>query len=118
MQENNTMLSAAFEALAAASQQANARNQPTLRESGWVRVPESALHTALSVCKGSYQESLIRGYEAWSGSTLKGKAATYKGKYHTSRLALMGRMRAAGLTVSESYEGPRKIVTITKAPSL
>jgi hypothetical protein len=70
----------------------------------WARVTEEAFKTALSCCKGRYQESVVNGLEAISGSTLQGKAKDYIGKYRRSVGALMHRMEMAGLYVHEETE--------------
>ena len=51
-----------------------------------------AYRDALAVCKGVYQSNLIRGRENLSGSTLKGKAATWGRKYAASRQGLLSRL--------------------------
>lgn len=58
-------------------------------------VDQDAFEAAIKLCKGSYQEDLLRGYEAVSGSTLKGEARRWGAKYRTSRDALLARMTAA-----------------------
>lgn len=69
----------------------------------WVEVyDERAFQKALELCKGVYQQNLVRGYEALSGSTLRGKAASqYGGKYAVSRNNLLTRLRKAGLPIGE-----------------
>lgn len=59
---------------------------------------EATFAIALSLARGSYQRGLIYGSEAWSGASLKGRAANYGGRYHASRCALLTRLRAAGLS--------------------
>lgn len=56
-----------------------------------------AFEQALSLCKGTYQENLIRGIEALSGATLKGRAKQYWARYRASRESLLARMSAAGI---------------------
>jgi hypothetical protein len=63
---------------------------------------ESILPAALAHCRGSYQTDLILGRESLSGSTLKGKAKSYAGRYAKSRDSLLSRLRNAGIPVSES----------------
>lgn len=43
----------------------------------------------------AYQRNLLSGDEAWSGATLKGKAAQYGSSYHRTRTALLKRIRSA-----------------------
>ena len=65
----------------------------------WTTVTEDALPVALSCCKGNYQRELVFGLQAWSGSTLRGKAASYGSHYTESRQGLLRRLAAAGLRV-------------------
>jgi hypothetical protein len=55
---------------------------------------------ALSFARGSYQCALLRGYEAHSGSTLKGKAKDYGDRYRDSRDNLLGRVWANGIVLN------------------
>jgi hypothetical protein len=55
---------------------------------------------ALSCVRGSYQHGLVRGHEAHSGSTLRGKAKDYGGKYRDSRDNLLCRLWAEGIALS------------------
>jgi hypothetical protein len=48
-----------------------------------------------SCARGTYQENLLAGIERWSGSTLKGKAREYGGRYFASRCNLLARIRGA-----------------------
>jgi hypothetical protein len=58
---------------------------------------------ALALAKGVYQRAIILGDEALSGSTLRGSAKTVSGgNYHRSRQNLLGRLRDAGIPVSET----------------
>ncbi len=52
---------------------------------------------AYALARGVYQRSILDGYEAWSGSTLKGNAKKYGGRYYASREAFLDRLRANGL---------------------
>jgi|GEM_PF-4949610 len=45
--------------------------------------------------RGSYQRSLILGTENWSGSSLKGKAREYSGRYAQSAGRLLKRCQEA-----------------------
>lgn len=56
-----------------------------------------AFDRALALCKGPYQENLLRGLEALSGATLRGKAKTYWAQYRRSRDNLLARMTQAGI---------------------
>lgn len=60
-------------------------------------VNEEAFAKALSLCKGTYQENLIRGFEALSGATLQGRAKQYWSRYRASRENLLARMTRAGI---------------------
>lgn len=51
-----------------------------------------SVKAALKLCKGSYQEGLIRGDQNWSGSDLQGKAKDYASKYAQSRTNLLRRL--------------------------
>lgn len=57
--------------------------------------------SALKLTRGSYQAGLIRGWENLSGSTLKGAARKYGARYMRSRIALLSRLKSAGIPVSE-----------------
>lgn len=48
---------------------------------------------ALELAKGSYQKDLINGYETLGGSTLRGKARSYAGRYRESGRNLMNRLQ-------------------------
>ena len=56
---------------------------------------------ALKQVKGSYQEDLLYGYENLSGSTLRGTAKNWGGKYKRSRENLLARLTANGVVWSE-----------------
>lgn len=62
---------------------------------------DAALEMALKCARGCYQRNVLRGIEALSGSTLKGKAARYKGRYMGSIRNLLDRCRAMGVEVGE-----------------
>lgn len=61
---------------------------------------------ALKLARGSYQRSLIEGYETLGGSTLRGKAKTYSGHYRQSARNLIGRLKANGIDYKINL-GPR-----------
>lgn len=60
-------------------------------------VCEDAYRQALALCRGHYQEAVIRGSEALSGATLRGRAASYSARYRESRQNLLYRMTRAGI---------------------
>jgi len=66
---------------------------------------EDAYLKALDLCKGRYQENLIRGIESLSGTTLRGKARQYGAQYKRSRENLLKRMTQAGIPWKEE-RGP------------
>lgn len=68
---------------------------------------------AWALCRGVYQRGIVSGTENLSGSSLRGKAKQYGGKYQTSRCNLLTRLRAAGIPISEC-KGPnnRRILVI------
>ena len=51
-------------------------------------------HTALSLARGCWQRNVIRGSETLGGSTLRGRAKSYSGRYQASGRALLARLRA------------------------
>lgn len=59
------------------------------------------LELALEQTRGIYQENLILGYEAISGSTLKGTARLYKDRYKKSAQNLIARCRSVGVKIKE-----------------
>jgi len=50
---------------------------------------ELAYQVAMHIARGCYQRGLLAGYESLSGSTLRGKAARYRGQYKNSRNNLL-----------------------------
>lgn len=56
-----------------------------------------AMQLAYEQARGSYQRALLDGDEAWSGSTLQGKAAQYGGRYAESRNNLKERLEKVGV---------------------
>lgn len=64
-----------------------------------------AREAAKACARGSYQAALLSDCEAWSGSTLKGRAKHWGGQYARSRRALVARLRSAGLAC-EWRRGP------------
>lgn len=75
--------------------------------------PSAARAVALSLCRGSYQEQIVTGRARLSGADLRGKAGRYGAKYARSRATIIGRMRAAGIPVSERKAAHgRRVLTI------
>lgn len=72
----------------------------------------NTLETALRVARGCYQRNIIRGVEALSGSTLRGRAARYRGRYKGSAANLLARLRTAGFHVTERRESHGKRVLV------
>lgn len=58
---------------------------------------EESFERALALCKGRYQENLIRGIESLSGATLRGRAKQYSAQYKRSRDNLLARLTQAGI---------------------
>lgn len=58
---------------------------------------EEAFKKAMALCRGTYQENLLIGIEALSGSTLRGKARRYSAQYKRSAQSLLRRMTEAGI---------------------
>jgi hypothetical protein len=78
-----------------------------MKTTNWTIVnDETAKQAALKLARGDYQANLISGRENLSGSTLRGKARRYAGRYAASRRNLLDRLRAAGIAVAEQ-RGPR-----------
>jgi hypothetical protein len=66
------------------------------------RMSESkAIYAALKLAKGSYQRNIILGIESLSGSTIRGTARDWKGKYFQSRDSLLRRLRTAEVPFAE-----------------
>jgi len=63
------------------------------------------IHNILSShTRGTYQQDLIRGEEAWSGSTLTGNARSFKARYHRSAQSLIERLNADGIRAEKTTE--------------
>ena len=58
---------------------------------------DTAVRVLLSYARGTYQRALIRGDEAWSSSSLVGKARQFSGRYRASADALIQRFVADGI---------------------
>ena len=54
---------------------------------------DEAERVAFEHARGAYQRSLLRGAEAWSGATLRGKASQYGTHYARSRNGLLARLQ-------------------------
>ena len=69
--------------------------------------------SALELTKGCYQEDLINGRHALSGSTLKGEAKNWSARYAASRKALLNRLSRANVAHCEGI-GPhnRRVLVI------
>lgn len=68
----------------------------------WTKINDrDALNRALDLARGTYQRAILLGDESLSGSTLKGKANRYSGRYRASRNALLKRMTEAGIPWTE-----------------
>jgi hypothetical protein len=52
---------------------------------------------AMTVARGCYQRALIQGTETLGGSTLRGRARSYTGRYEQSARSLLRRLREAGV---------------------
>jgi hypothetical protein len=63
------------------------------------------IHSILrSHARGAYQKDLLRGEEAWSGSTLKGNARSFAARYRASADALIQRLTSDGISAQRSTE--------------
>jgi hypothetical protein len=72
--------------------------------STWTVSTPAALAAALPLARGSYQEAILRGSESLSGSTLRGRAKSYSGRYRASAQSLVARLAAAGISVREERQ--------------
>lgn len=75
-------------------------------------VDVDAFDKAETLAKGDYQRSLLYGREAVSGSTLKGKARQFGGKYALSRQTLLARLTEAGIPWSIEVRAHNKRVLV------
>lgn len=73
---------------------------------------ENVLTEALKLCKGSYQQALLRGSEALSGATLTGRAKEYIGIYRQSGLNLLKRCKFRGLPIYEIVGAHNKRIIV------
>jgi hypothetical protein len=80
---------------------------------GWTIFRTRTAHAAaLGLARGCYQRGLLAGWEAWSGSTLRGKAAHWGARYARSRGGLLSRMRDAGIPIEWRRDGRRVVAVI------
>lgn len=65
--------------------------------------------------RGSYQQAILDGVEAYSGSTLKGRAKKWAPKYRRSADTLIDRLASAGFVV-RFEKGPhnRKVLSVSR----
>lgn len=75
----------------------------------------AALDAALDIARGEYQRNVLRGIESLSGSTLRGRARNYSGKYAASRRNLLDRMTAAGVPWREERGAHGKRILVLGA---
>lgn len=80
----------------------------------WTDATPEALEVAMRHAKGSYQRNILRGQESLSGSTLRGKAVLWKGRYQRSCANLLARVASAGVEVSERREARGKRVLVLR----
>lgn len=94
--------------------------KPTSIGEGWLEAfggeNDPHLTKARSCAKGTYQTDLLNGTQAWSGSTLKGKAGQWRSKYHQSRTALLRRMKKAGVVFKFVTMDRRKVLVVGEPP--
>jgi hypothetical protein len=86
---------------------------------GWTLAPsenDENFAMALACCKGIYQKHLVKGVESISGSTLRGKAQSYSGRYKASGQSLLKRMKAAGVRVQRVRWNKRHILILGDLP--
>ena len=83
----------------------------------WLKVldPQTQEH-ALQCAKSSYQRALLLRRENLSGSTLKGKAKLYGGKYATSRRNLLSRLTRANIPWAEERGQHGRRILMLGAP--
>lgn len=62
---------------------------------------------AMTCARGCYQRAVLDGWHTWSGSSLKGKAREYGGRYARSRVSLRERLDAVfpGLRLEQLRNG-------------
>ncbi|GBU17025.1 MULTISPECIES: hypothetical protein [Methylobacterium] len=83
--------------------------------SAYTDISPAAVLAAYGCARGSYQRAVLNGSEAWSGSTLTGRAARYGSKYRTSREELLARLEAhPDLAVEERLARRRTVAIVTR----
>ncbi len=80
-----------------------------------VSLSEKSLEAAMKLAKGTYQRSILLGTEAISGSTLRGKAKKWCGRYKSSAQNLIGRCRKADLIDVTIWNNGKRLVVIGTA---
>ena len=79
----------------------------------WTLYTDPSLQeAALALARGSYQRDLLLGSEAWSGSTLQGKAKNWGRSYNASRWELLKRLTEAGIPHRYETIERRKILVV------
>lgn len=79
-------------------------------------LPEHVERAIWHAPRGTYQESLLEGRETWSGSSLRGKAREYAGKYAASRAALLAEINRRlpdGWTAATEILDRRRVLVVT-----
>ena len=87
----------------------------TRTDRSFERLPARITNAIEAAPKGCYQAALIDGGEAWSGSTLTGKAREWGARYAASREALLDRMNDTiefGWIVSTEIVERRRVLTV------
>lgn len=82
----------------------------------WTKATPQAREIALRYARGGYQRGIIYGSESLSGSTLRGKAKEYSGRYRRSVINLLDRLIRAGLQVSEERGDHNKRILVINLP--
>lgn len=76
-----------------------------------IRNPE-IYDAAVKLARGSYQRNILAGSESLSGSTLRGAARNYSGRYRASAANLLERCRNAGLPIREEIRAHGRRVLV------
>lgn len=71
-----------------------------------------AFERALLCARGCYQRNILRGVEALSGATLRGKAKSYAARYRESASNLLDRLTSAGIAWTETRGAHGKRVLV------
>ena len=92
-------------------------SDPLVSSGTWtVCTDDDAWDKALSLARGSYQRAIVRGQEACSGSTLRGRAKEYRGRYRASLDNFVKRLEKAGVEVGEVYVGAQRKRVLVLGP--